>query len=166
MSQIRYPYQKSCIHVTSHVPMSHVMYPCLMSCIHFTLRLSGHFILDVMATTFKPISEILCYVKWHVTCHVLCHMSCGMSHVMSNALSLGRINIQKYILEHQNQGSSMLRSWVAPHSDPSPRMLKYPQVCEIMTLQPQAFFKCVAKKWSNRIHYFYINNENPSVHIH
>ena len=72
LSQVMYPCHKSCIHVTSHVPMSHVLHPCYyhvsmshvtchmshvmypwhMSCIHFTFQQSGHFILHVMATTF------------------------------------------------------------------------------------------------------------------
>ena len=57
LSYVMYTCHKSCIHVTSHVPMSHVMYPCHMSCIHVSCHVfisqSGHFILHVMATSFQ-----------------------------------------------------------------------------------------------------------------
>ena len=40
LSNVMYTCQKSCIHVTSHLPMSQVMYPCHKSCIHVTCHVS------------------------------------------------------------------------------------------------------------------------------
>ena len=75
----------------------------------------------------------------HVMCYVTCHVKCLVTRQDKYSH-----RIQKYILEHQNQVE--LHHVHTTHSDSLPRMLKYPQVCERMTLQPQAFFKCVPRK--------------------
>ena len=108
LSQVMYPCHKSCIHVTSHVPMSHVLHPCyyhvsmshvtchvsmahVMYSFHIPTVRSFHFTCHgnhILSNFQDKVSHMWCDMSWHVTCHVTSHFMCHVtSHFMCNVMS-------------------------------------------------------------------------------